>query len=492
MRTRTPIIGVALLLLLFGRAFPAAGQDAAPPPAERSAALQRLAAADREGRFEEAADLARACLAWLDDPRDRAAAASAAARALLRLGRSAECIKICDTFGPALVEVPEIRFALAAARADGPLTLDPDYRGKYAGDPRLAEARRRLDRTFPAAVDRVRRRLGLGDPGFPPIAVVFQDAATEDGTEITLMTASVVPRGAERVGIIVITTEPLVTGAWPEERILAHELTHILGQILGPVVMRPGWLEEGLAHWVSSVDTSELVEFTVGMQELWDGERRADFVDARLASIDALRVPGAYDQRVAGMAFFHMMERVRGRSDTVMLVRRLLAEPYRAVFAEETGGSVGSLLPRVRDEWRKWREENLSDLEALSAAVTTARGGKFREGLESVEAIIRADPRGALAPVASWIRARLLPSRDGDEEAVEAHRALRRDHPAAMTVQLYSRLDEALLLLGLGEKEAAADLAREVRRDWAWWVPGAAEAAAGILRKAAEPAGKGR
>ena len=190
MRTRTPIIGVALLLLLFGRAFPAAGQDAAPPPAERSAALQRLAAADREGRFEEAADLARACLAWLDDPRDRAAAASAAARALLRLGRSAECIKICDTFGPALVEVPEIRFALAAARADGPLTLDPDYRGKYAGDPRLAEARRRLDRTFPAAVDRVRRRRGHGAPGLPPLAGVFQAAATAGRAEITLMAAT--------------------------------------------------------------------------------------------------------------------------------------------------------------------------------------------------------------------------------------------------------------------------------------------------------------
>lgn len=407
---------------------------------------------------------------------EREAVAPIRGTALLRLGRAADAASVlgeCARLRPALLADPAFRLDLAVARAEGRFTVDPDYAGRHARDPRLADARRRLERAFPAAQDRVRRRLGLDDAGFPAVVALLEDAADRGGErEGAIMAAMVRDRGGEPVGVVLVTVEAVLSGGFPEERILAHEMTHVLGRLLCPARRSPDWVEEGLAHWVSEEEGREVEEYLLDPGALASGRPAADPVAPRLASVAALESGSPYEQRVAGMALFHVLERMRGRPAALSLAHRLLSSPdWRAAFAAETGGSLEALLPAAAREYAEWREEAFPARERLETAGRAAAEKRGAEALKAVEAVLAEGGRGAMRAAAEWMRARLLPQREGDAAAVEALRGVRRDHPFVPDLQVLARLDEGALLLRLGKREEAAVVGRELLSDWAWKDP---------------------
>jgi hypothetical protein len=486
MRFPSAALGLLLLIGATGCSAPPEAEPAAPDPAEAGPEsspdleLDEIQAALDAGRWEEALTAAESYLADPADPERQWKATAIAAVAAHGLSRWEECIefvRFCreSTGGldpdPKLGELlswlafPESRALLAlgripeaegrleeAARRFPAIVEDSDWRwlrwiarpaegvefdpyevGPFAQE-RVREGRRRLERAFPEALEHLRRRLGDPDLALPPVLVQVIDGSEDMDA---WMSATAFPRGSGWRGVIRARVEVVVHPTMQDVRLLSHELTHVLDTSGGGRRERPGWVAEGLAHWVESDDERSHQEMVLDHAVSVDDSPVVP-LSTVLASERSLADADEETQRVAGAVIFFHVERVQGLEAARRLVLRLLKEAdHEAVLQEVTGLAMDDLLRRVRAEYLEWAEASFPGRPLVMTASRLAGEGKFPEALQTLEQYLGSPDPGPMRAWAELLRLNIRIESGNWEAARDALapiRVLRGQHPLGPTV----------------------------------------------------------
>jgi hypothetical protein len=367
---------------------------------------------------------------------------------------------------PELREYPRWQWLRRLARPQPALEFEPCDSEDPIRQKRRVEGMHRLKEAFPRAVARLRARLGSGELALPPIrvlAVESEAAESEDTDDGFIASASVVRRGTGWVGLIRVRCWFIEYPTGEDERMLAHELAHVLHLSGTENRHPPDWLAEGLAHWLEAEDDSAHRRKVFGrtMSRL---EHREPSVSWVLQSPETLATADHDSQRFGGTALFFQLERGRGLTAHRRLVGRLLKDPdHQTVLQEETGLEMGELLAQVRRGHSKWEEAAFPGVEEVSRAMRLAQDKRFAESVAVLDGLLAGTVEPALRAEAELVRLDTL-IESGDflsaRKALGPILYLRRSRPMDELVPRGLAM-ELQVLLGSEDWEGVVAFARE-------------------------------
>jgi hypothetical protein len=325
---------------------------------------------------------------------------------------------------------------------------------------------RRLEEAYPRALELLRRRLGTRDLGLPPVFVGVSEVGAEFGElePDTRADASLHPRDSGWVGLIRVSPSVVEFPAFDDERLLAHELGHLLHLHGTGDVPAPAWLAEGLAHWLEAEDEQRLRELVLDRANN-NPEKPRIAVSTLFQHPESLAKADEESQRVCGAVILHQLERSRGIEAHRRLVGRLLEDPdHEKVLKEETGLGMADLLARVRTGYLEWAGLVFAGKDELTRASLLAKDEKYEEALGVVDGLLKEDLEPNLRATVELLRTLiLLESRDlpRARASLEPIRALRRTRPRALLVPLGVET-ELKVLRACEDWQAVADFCREL------------------------------
>ena len=437
------------------------------------AAAMATIAASRLRRWEECVRYSRVC--GEEEPRlpSREGMENAirgvillGAEALIALDRFADAefeLEVVASRLPDLRESPGWNSLRDLARKPAAIEFAPPDPALLRDGEKFVEGWSRLKRATPAAIDHIRQRLGVPDLPFPPVRVRVVDGSLEN--EYWLMSANVIPRGSEWIGVIRVRLEAVLHPTLQDERLLAHELTHVLHFAGTKPKESPHWLSEGIAHWVESADDLIHRDMVLGRAMRAYGSPETT-VSALLQSEAAMTSADHDAQRVCGAVVFFQLERMLGRAAVQRLVLRLLKEEdWAAVINEETRLDMPGLLERVRSSYMEWTAATFPERDEVLVASRLAAEGQLRESAQSVNSYIEGAADGPTRWVAEVLRLDVLVKLEdwpAARAALAPIHALRRSRPLAGPVG-QGVMSEVGFLRVSRDWAGLAALAREAR-----------------------------
>jgi tetratricopeptide (TPR) repeat protein len=357
-----------------------------------------------------------------------------------------------------------------------------DYDGKYADDPRFPAAVAVVEKAVPAALARVRARLGLeGKP--PPFRVRLRD--TGERRDTLVMETSEELHGDAVVQAVVVRTEQLLGRTLDVETSLTHELVHVhhrhaLGEAYYGV---PKWVREGFAIWVA-----EQGSWHLGTAYVQSAPSLAD-ADAGARLVNGLGGAHGLDDYPEDYLAFAWVESEKGPVAMKAFAKRLLAAPdAEGAFAAAVGLPFAEALARARGFAEARVRRDLEGSRPYAEARKHFEAGRNVEAAEAYAAFLKAAPPHPMAPRARSDRALAL-FRAGQLDAAAAAFDALESSPFVECFRDEIAEHRARLAAARGDEAATAAAVATFVRDYSWVDPKRLASARALLGKvAAEPA----